>query len=179
LAKPAKIHTVASLLANAEEEGACLLWSGSLGFADTPQIYEKGRGMVSVRGLLSRLLGDNKPGAFYGVTCGNPHCIAPEHTAIRSLKEHARMMAKKANTGSGQTKRRAAVTVWRRANPLKLDAEKAAAIRADSRPSRQVAAEYGIDKSMVWKIKTGKAWVENTNPWAGLFAMNDSMRKAA
>lgn len=40
----------------------------------------------------------------------------------------------------------------------KLDAEKVAAIRADTRPQRRIAADYGITQANVSAIKTGKTW---------------------
>jgi hypothetical protein len=40
----------------------------------------------------------------------------------------------------------------------KITPEKAAAIRADPRPSKLVAAEYGIDESNVRKIRRGETW---------------------
>jgi hypothetical protein len=41
----------------------------------------------------------------------------------------------------------------------KLTPEKVIAIRADPRPSKLVAAEYGIDESNVRKIRRGKTWL--------------------
>jgi hypothetical protein len=168
MAKPAKVHTVASLKANTEQEGDCLLWKGSLGYHEVPQIYNKGEGVVPVRRLLSDLLGKERTGRYYGVSCENPRCIAPVHIEQRSQAEHSQAIARISNKGAAVMKRKASCTVRRRANPPKLDMERAAAIRVDTRPTGQVADEYGIDRSMVWKIRTGRAWLDTASPFAGL-----------
>jgi hypothetical protein len=181
MAKPPTVHTVASLLARAEEEGACLLWGGSMGYHDTPQVYVQGEGMVATRMLLSRLLGVSARGKlYYGTSCGNPRCIAPEHIVMRKPSEHRALMRKNSATPTARTKRRTSNTVDRRAKPLKLSMETAALIRADERPSKEVAAQFAIHPSMVWKIRTGKAWADHTNPFAGLLAANtDNQKRAA
>jgi hypothetical protein len=45
----------------------------------------------------------------------------------------------------------------------KLTAEQAAAIRADPRAQRVIAAEYGVSTKNVWLIKKGLLWASATN----------------
>jgi hypothetical protein len=40
----------------------------------------------------------------------------------------------------------------------KITREIARQIRHDERPNRILAAQYGVDKSLVSRIKTGKLW---------------------
>lgn len=56
-------------------------------------------------------------------------------------------------------------------NHVKLDEEKANAIRQDSRASSKIAQEYSVSKSLIARVKSGKAWKNlsaASNPWIGL-----------
>lgn len=175
MAKPITVHTVDSLLARTVEEGDCRLWQG-FSTNDTPMVYDGAEGkMASVRKLIHKLDGGYVSAKYFCASCGNPLCVAPEHIIQRNEKTQCRQMAKQSI--KHKAKRSAAVLLWRRANPLKLDMDRARQIRADERPYQAIADDFGVSKSMVGKIKRGQYWRDN--PWSALFAMNDSFKRAA
>jgi predicted transcriptional regulator len=49
--------------------------------------------------------------------------------------------------------------------------ELARQIRNDPRDGVAVAAELGITKSAVSKVRTNRTWFDRTNPFAGLLSM--------
>jgi hypothetical protein len=170
MAKPKTIHTVESMLASAQEEGDCRLWMGSMGTTKTPQVWHEGK-MVAVRRLLRTLAGEETPpGVYVCASCRDQRCIEPQHTILRYPGSHYKAMAKAAHTGTHKTIRRTRLSEWRRANPIKLDADRANAIRGDDRCYREIAATFGISKDMVGKIKRGQLWRDHSNPFAGLGA---------
>lgn len=59
----------------------------------------------------------------------------------------------------------------RKRDNVKLSREKVLQIYQDHRPLRQIAADYGVSKGLIGKVKKGEAWADvykQTNPWAGL-----------
>ncbi len=77
-------------------------------------------------------------------------------------------MTKRNNKRAGtQARRRASAARARRAE-AKLSMQIAREIRADDRCAKQWARELGCDKSMIFRIRANKAWVELSNPFAGL-----------
>lgn len=165
MSKPPTIHTVESLKARAVEEGECLIWQGY--YANGVPMVHQGGKMVPVRKVLLKLQEIPITGRYLAPKCGNPGCIDPAHIVQRTEATHARQMAKQANT-THRAKRMAGLIRWRQANPNKLDMDKARAIRADERPSRVVAEDYGVSKSLVCRIKAGTYWQDRANPFAGL-----------
>lgn len=166
MSKPRTIHTPESLQANTDEYGDCLLWRGYL-CNKAPQVHHEG-GMIAVRKLILMLRGVEIFGSYFPSNCGEPSCVCEDHIIQRTQHQQAKAMAKKSSTGIGKIKRVTAIKKWRRENPIKLTMEQARKIRYDPRPAPAVAAEEGISKSMVSKIRSGRYWVETSNPFAGL-----------
>ena len=166
MSKPKTIHTVESLLARSTEEGECHLWDG-YSTNKTPMVHQDGK-MRAVRRVLLDLLGVEVRGKYLATSCGNPLCINPEHISQRTEKMHVMRMAKNAHKGAAAVRHQIGVLKWRRANPLKINEEIAAAIRADDRHPVEVAQHYGVSKSLVFKIRRGDMWRDNSNPFIAL-----------
>lgn len=126
-----------------EPNSGCLLWLGC--------IDDQGYGRLGKR-LAHRLSweahrGPIPRGLMACHKCDVPGCINPDHIFLGT---HADNMADKGAKGrvprgEGQTN-------------AKLNDGLVLAIRADMRPSRKIAAEYGIARSLVSMIKTGRRW---------------------
>ncbi len=85
-------------------------------------------------------------------SCDNPPCVNPDHLWLGTHRDNGQDMSKK---GRG-TK---TPSVHSEQHPLsKLTKDKARAIRADARPARIVAAEYGVSSSLVEGIRRGTHW---------------------
>ena len=81
--------------------------------------------------------------------CDVRSCVNPSHLFLGTQQDNIRdMVAKNRQSGAlGQN------NIF-----SKLTSDQILAIRADQRPQRLVAADYGIDKTHVWRIRTKKAW---------------------
>jgi len=162
--KPRTIHTLESLKKRTIEVGECWEWQGYFG-NKVPAVCNDGK-MTSVRRLFSDLLNNKHPaGGFIVPKCENIKCVNPEHSKHMTHSKFAAMSGKKAK---GSLTRKVKIQAFRHTFNAKLDWEKADEIRVSTEPSRKIAARFGVDKSLVCKIRAGKAWVRYNTPFAGL-----------
>lgn len=92
---------------------------------------------VAHRHAYERVHGPVPPGHDVHHRCEHPGCVNPDHLELVTRLEHARLHAPK------------------------LTLEKACEIRARARsgePYRDIAADYGISRSMVSEIKAERTW---------------------
>jgi hypothetical protein len=145
-----------------QEDADCLIWTGRLSKSSGhPKYGDK----VVRRVVWQAKHGPLKPGQLVTVTCGNPKCL--EHLAITNKSE----IAKKTNADPRVKAIKRIKSVALSRAKAKLDMQKAREIRASDLNNHEQAAIYGITHSMVSKIRTGKAWVEqHSNPFTGLGA---------
>lgn len=170
MAKPITIHTLESLLAQTIEVGECMEWQGYYATGKyTPYVYHEGK-MIAVRKLLAMLTGrDLSNCVYFASSCDNWRCVNPAHIVGRASWQHLNRMSGLVDHGAAQ--RVAKLQEVARARVGKLTEAGAEAIRLDDRPLVVVAADYGISKSLVSKVKTGRAWRQvsaSVNPWGGL-----------
>lgn len=165
--KPITTQTMESLLARTEEVGECMEWQGYVGNG-SPQVSHNGR-MTTVRKLMRELQG--KPagkGVFAGVNCGNPLCINPAHVIDRNMRQHGQMMASRIDyTSPMRTVKLQRAAAGRR----KITDEGIAAALTDPRSCEAVAADHGVHKSLIARIRRGQAHRQvnaSINPFAGL-----------
>jgi hypothetical protein len=84
-------------------------------------------------------------------SCGNGHlgCVNPKHLRWATAKENAAdkpassWLTSRRDEGGG---------------PQKLNSEKVAAIRADTRPGRTIAKELGVSYETVRSVRRGETW---------------------
>lgn len=89
-------------------------------------------------------------------TCGTLTCVCPDHLETISRGTMSRESAVKMNSELRTAKTMAGRIA---AGQVKLSYEKAEAIRLDPRRHAVVAADYGVNPSMVSRIRRGQAWV--------------------
>lgn len=161
--KQQKIHTVTTLKERTIEVGDCWEWTGYCANG-TPSVCHKGK-MIAVRRLFTELLGGQLKDGYYVPKCKNRACVNPDHTAYNDPKQH---MKKAAKVALKSPTRRLKIQLYKRATVAKLTQEQADEIRVSEGPSRVIAEKYGVNKSVVCRIRAGKAWVNLQNPFAGL-----------
>lgn len=168
--KPVTKHTVESLRARTIEVGECWEWQGYSAHG-TPQVFSPAgnpkRRMVSVRRLFRELIaGQPQPDGFYSVSCGNVECVNPDHTLFRTEKLHFKAMGKK--VGSSPVRSLKLSQYHRTNGKAKLSESKAQEIRLSNESGPVLAERYGVNKSLISRVRRGEIWKCLTNPFRGL-----------
>lgn len=171
MSKPRTIHTAETLEARCKKlANGCWEWQGYLQNG-TPQVasYPGGKKkMVSVRKLFRELIsGRPEPEGHYSNTCCNPICVNPSHTIWRGERSHMKHMIKHRKVTPTMIKKLRDYRI--RTGKAKIDEQKAAEIRVSTETAPVLSARYGINKSLINKIKRGLAWRDLTAPFMGLF----------
>lgn len=156
--------TLEHLLSKCREDADCLLWTGSLSHSSGHPKYNNKAARRLVYELAKKPI---PPGALVTTTCGCRQCLNPEHLALTNKSK----AASQGNACPTVRLRKAIASAnVHRANG-KLDMQKAAAIRASSKTCDELAAVYGVDKTLISKVRTGAAWRElKASPFQGLGA---------
>ena len=96
-------------------------------------------------------------------TCDVPACVNPAHLFLGThLDNQADKVAKgRQARGAFLSSRQAASRArGERNGSAKLTQEQVSAIRADTRPQRQIARDFHVSQALIGKIKQGRLWRE-------------------
>lgn len=128
---------------------SCWIWHG----AKVPDGYGSfalGYGSVKAHRFVWLLYhGEIPAGAHVLHKCDVRSCVNPGHLFLGDND---------ANVADRVAKGRSARNWGSKSPTCKLTPEQAAAILADKRPHKEIAAQYGISEGPVRKIKSGKGW---------------------
>lgn len=80
--------------------------------------------------------------------CDNRMCVRPEHLFVGTRKDNMVDMINKGRGCCGEKNHQS-----------KLRNDQIAAIRVDGRLQKTIAADYGVDRAVISRIKNGKAYV--------------------
>lgn len=157
---------ILKLKAKTTELADCWLWTKATDSSGYP--ITSSNGCKLVRRLMFELNGGTLAARVPIVTtCEERLCINPEHLMPSSIKKVAKKAAK---NGAWTGLVRGAKISAKKRETSKINMDIARAIRFSAEPSRTVAAQYGIHKTLVQRIRNGTAWKDHTNPFAGLMA---------
>lgn len=163
-------HTIESLKARTIEEGDCWLWQGYKANG-TPQVSNPRPGfsskMYSVRRLMRELVtGKPTPDGHYVTSCGTTDCVNPKHVLYRTDEQHLQTIGRLSSTGVAKSLklRQYYMTIGR----AKLTDAIAQEIRLSNESSPALAKRYGVDRSLISKVRRGQAWKVLANPFRGL-----------
>ena len=155
-----------ALYERCQEVGDCLEWterfsSNGYPYVCAPVIEPARRSWLKtlVRPLLYRAIsGRSAPeGLHIRMGCGNRRCINFDHFRLLSRRSSGREAA--ASGSFSRPARLAAITVGaRRGKNAKLDETKVAHIRSSAEPGYVLAEVYGVNKSLISRIRRGEAW---------------------
>jgi hypothetical protein len=158
--------SLADIMKHAIEEGDCLLWTGSAAGGKHPQIRMGGKAgaVVGVRRVLFEAVHGRpiRVGFQAGVRCGVDLCVHPDCIVERPRAE----AMKRARLGADHPLR---VAAGKQAKS-RLSLETIRAIRASKDLCKVIDARYGLSAGYASRIRTGRVWVDLTNPFAGLGA---------
>lgn len=178
MSKPKTIHTLQSLYALTTEEGDCRLWKKYLGNG-VPMVYHDGK-VIQVRKLILMLKRVEVTARYVAPKCDNPLCVKPSHIVQRTSQEQHAHMARLVSKAPSNHSRIIKITKTRREQVGKLNQAQAMEIRMSEESGPVLADRYGVTRTLINRIKRGESWVQEFgNPFAGLFAANDSGRKRA
>ena len=152
----------------------CWIWvGGTQARHQTPAMSWKGQ-VGNVRRFILIEHGVPMKGFFATNSCKNPLCVNPDHVKrttrkLLSVEAAAAMDVAKKTLHAMRTSRALRNSSER---SIKLTQELVNAIRADERPQRVIAAEYGIAQRTVYSVKHHKIWRDYqavaANPFAQL-----------
>lgn len=149
-------------------EGECWEWLGHMN-GSIPTMKHDGK-VANVRRLVLIERGIPMNGFISTYTCGNPKCVNPEHTARSSRAQMNRRIMADMNTATN-TLRIKRIAEVKRSTDAKLSLDDVDQIRASGDTHQDLAARFGISKSIIGRIKRGEMWrTFSASPFAGLFA---------
>lgn len=158
--------TLEKIKSRCEEVADCWIWQGYTTQTGYPMAKIGGKVQL-VRRVVCELDG-RKPAPRQPVasTCNEKRCCNPEHTFPSTIQAVAKAAAKR---GAFSTlSRRAKIAATKRAAG-KLTMDKATEIRLRTEPAHMLAPIYGVDKSLIVRVRAGKAWRDlSSSPFAGL-----------
>ncbi len=132
-------------------ENGCILWTGAIKDKDHPYGILRFQGIAKGAHVLAYELanGPVPKGMEVCHTCDVPGCIALGHLFVATHKQNMEDMVRKSrqNKAKGIQHGRA-----------KLSEAQVHAIRADKRDHIDVAARYGVSRTLIRLIRERKAW---------------------
>lgn len=127
----------------------CWHWLGSKTRLGYGRPMFNGQRRMAHRWALEFETGDNGQGRVALHSCDNPRCVNPAHlrwgTQLENIQDRVSRGRNGSATGEGN-------------GSAKLTVAQVRAIRADARPSRAVAAEYGVSQVTICAIKRRTIW---------------------
>jgi hypothetical protein len=154
------------------ECGDCLEWNGSASKSKTglryPNMRINGETKLVRRVVYEAARGPIRAKHAIRTTCGNDICVNPDHLSMNTTAQISQIAAK-AGKFSGLA-RSAKIAKYRRIHDAKLTLDQAMEIRLSSESGPEIAARYGINRSLAVRIKNGKAWRDYSNPFMSLGA---------
>ncbi len=142
----------------------CWVWKGGTRGYGYGYCYPSGEGQVVASRLAFELFYGIDPGALFVLHhCDNPPCCNPFHLFLGTQADNMADMDRKGRRGRVGPK--PGDQAGERNNNHKLTTEQAAEIRKLARrgelPQTAIAKQFGVCRSLVSLIKTGKVWGVN------------------
>ena len=159
-----------SLLSRAEEVGDCLEWQGSYGSQGVPIVSLKNVHLQARRAVYQAICCGPLPITSKNpitTTCDNKRCVKPEHLK-RSTTKKVAIKAGKAGKFSTLSRSLAISRGNREAGRCKLSPEQVAEIRVSEGTNKAVAQIYGVNASLIGRIKNGKCHPQPFSVWSQL-----------
>lgn len=152
-----KVNKNGAIPRHAPHLGPCWLWTGARRSGGYGHVNVAGRFVAAHRFALQ--LTGSQPRNDLAVLhrCDNPPCVNPEHLRIGTQAENVHDMISKG---------RQRYVIGESNASAKLTASAAIDIYHCNEANAVIAARFGIDQTVVSRIKTGKAWQHATGATA-------------
>lgn len=127
----------------------CWPWHGSMQSTGYGAFHVKGKYVAAHRFAYAAYVGPIADGLLVLHSCDNPICVNPDHLRLGTDSD---------NTADKVARNRCNGSKGEKNGSAKLTEGQVREIFHDTRSSRKVAADYGIDKATVIKIWNRKKW---------------------
>lgn len=158
--------TLKFIKARTEEYGDCHIWQRGVNADGYPQMKLRNHACSLVRRIVFDLSGgklvERQP---IVTTCGERLCVNPDHLKASTT---ARVSQEAAKRGAFSGIARCAKIAKSKRPSAKLTMEIAREIRLSTETGPVLAARYGVNRSLVTRIRSGLAWRDFSNPYMGL-----------
>jgi len=135
------------LSAMSEDVGGCRVYVGSKSNKGYGRIWWNGQLHQAHRISYEVNIGPIPAGKHVLHRCDNPPCVNPEHLFVGTNMDNVQDKIVKGRQHRGET-----------TGTSKLKEEQVRAIKADTRSNTAVARAYGVVKSLISEIRSGKKW---------------------
>jgi hypothetical protein len=154
-------------------EDGCWLWKGATAHGGKdPKTWFEGKTRNTRRVMWNATHTKPLPRNMHVAgTCECERCVHPDHIAARTKSA----MSKGRAQSAAHT---IAIAKARRVN-AKVSAQQVQEIRASEEPAKVIAARMGVHHTYIHDIRRHEAWRDYGSHFAGLFASNDTNRRAA
>ena len=130
-------------------ENGCWEWVGYSGSGGYGMIGRDGKNVRAHRVSYEAYKGEIPKGMVVRHTCDNPACINPDHLLLGTQKDNA---ADRTARGRGHKLKGSSV------GTAKLTEAQALEIKSSTLSLAELSEKYGVDKSNIWAIRSGKSW---------------------
>jgi len=133
--------------------GGCWFWSRWLNRDGYGEIKTVAGVNMAHRLSYRAFKGEIPDGMLVCHKCDQPSCVNPDHLFLGDTQANMTDMVRKGRSVNWNGRRA------REANPRAiLNSDSAAAIRASKKSTSVLAAEYGVSKTTITSVKTGRTW---------------------
>lgn len=130
-------------------ENGCWEWVGGMASGGYGAISRNGKMVRAHRISYEAYKGSIPKGMVVRHMCDNPACINPDHLILGTQKDNA---ADRSARGRGHKLKGAAI------GTAKLTEAQALEIKSSTLSLTELSEKYGVDKSNIWSIRSGKSW---------------------
>jgi hypothetical protein len=152
---------IKKFLDKVDTSGKCWLWTACKNQNGYGQIRVRPKIYLAHRASWLIYRGDIPDGMNVLHKCDTPACVNPEHLFIGTMADNSKDMVEKrrhhSHGHSNYMPKGKKHHHYERG--FKITREQAIKIRLDSRKQSEIAREYGVDQSLISKIKHNFVWV--------------------
>lgn len=130
-----------------DPETGCWLNQGNHGKLGLRMVSVEGTKYIAYRLSYEAFFGTIPDGLFVCHRCDEPCCFNPWHLFLGTAAENSADMVAKGRNKKGSKHPNS-----------KLVEEQVEAILRDPRTSKTIAADYGVDESLIYQIRKGTIW---------------------
>lgn len=158
-----------AILDRLDRSGTCWLWLGPLDARGRGRVWRGGKIMLHHRAVWEILVGTIPDGKLLCHHCDNPRCANPEHLYVGDGKSNVADMFRRGRAWQlrepervrDSGRRMGQRNTWCRGaqNPkAKLTPEQVSQIKASKVPTKQLASQYGVNRTTIQRARSGKQW---------------------